>query len=100
MDVVFVSLFVKKLSREKRYLIFAFSVILLYVLPLYILNEDAHIRVHDNLDSNIAWYKVLAESKVSAALKPSFRKSSTGCRGTLTERNGAALSGFTPCFLR
>ncbi|MCY8352012.1 DUF6044 family protein, partial [Bacillus haynesii] len=56
------SLFVKKLSREKRYLIFAFSVILLYVLPLYILNEDAHIRVHDNLDSNIAWYKVLAES--------------------------------------
>lgn len=54
MDVVFVSLFVKKLSREKRYLIFAFSVILLYVLPLYILNEDAHIRVHDNLDSNIA----------------------------------------------
>ncbi|MED4550336.1 DUF6044 family protein, partial [Bacillus licheniformis] len=62
MDVVFVSLFVKKLSREKRYLIFAFSVILLYVLPLYILNEDAHIRVHDNLDSNIAWYKVLAES--------------------------------------
>ena len=52
----------QKLSREKRYLIFAFSVILLYVLPLYILNEDAHIRVHDNLDSNIAWYKVLAES--------------------------------------
>lgn len=60
--MVFVSLFVKKLSREKRYLIFAFSVILLYVLPLYILNENAHIRVHDNLDSNIAWYKVLAES--------------------------------------
>ncbi|WVP27372.1 DUF6044 family protein [Bacillus licheniformis] len=66
MDVVFVSLFVKKLSREKRYLIFAFSVILLYVLPLYILNEDAHIRVHDNLDSNIAWYKVLAESGQAA----------------------------------
>ena len=58
------SLFVKKTSKEKRYLIFAFSVILLYVLPLYILNEDAHIRVHDNLDSNIAWYKVLAESSI------------------------------------
>ncbi|MFN2747429.1 MULTISPECIES: DUF6044 family protein [unclassified Bacillus (in: firmicutes)] len=55
-------LFAKKLSREKAVLLIAFTVILLYVLPLYILNENAHIRVHDNLDSNIAWYKVLAES--------------------------------------
>ncbi|MED1741256.1 DUF6044 family protein [Bacillus swezeyi] len=53
---------VKKISREKVFLFIAFTVILLYVLPLYILNENAHIRVHDNLDSNIAWYKVLAES--------------------------------------
>ncbi|MGN9865230.1 DUF6044 family protein [Bacillus swezeyi] len=53
---------VKKISREKVFLLIAFTVILLYVLPLYILNENAHIRVHDNLDSNIAWYKVLAES--------------------------------------
>jgi hypothetical protein len=27
-----------------------------------LLGENAHIRVHDNLDSNIAWYKVLARS--------------------------------------
>ncbi|MED2944445.1 DUF6044 family protein [Bacillus swezeyi] len=53
---------VKKISREKVFLFIAFTIILLYVLPLYILNENAHIRVHDNLDSNIAWYKVLAES--------------------------------------
>lgn len=30
--------------------------------PLIILGENAHIRVHDNLDSNLAWYKVLSES--------------------------------------
>ncbi|MBY6035821.1 hypothetical protein KUV80_04120 [Fictibacillus nanhaiensis] len=36
--------------------------ILLYLAPLYILGENAHIRVHDNLDSNLAWYKVLKES--------------------------------------
>ncbi|MCM3595759.1 DUF6044 family protein [Metabacillus idriensis] len=34
----------------------------LYVAPLFILNENAHIRVHDNLDSNLAWYKVLTEN--------------------------------------
>ncbi|KAA6451905.1 hypothetical protein FZC77_13920 [Bacillus swezeyi] len=62
MDVLFMLLPVKKISREKVFLLIAFTVILLYVLPLYILNENAHIRVHDNLDSNIAWYKVLAES--------------------------------------
>ncbi|MGR3206851.1 DUF6044 family protein [Bacillus glycinifermentans] len=56
------STFANKISRENKCLILAFTAILLYVLPLYILNEDAHIRVHDNLDSNIAWYKVLAES--------------------------------------
>ncbi|GIN68194.1 MULTISPECIES: DUF6044 family protein [Bacillus] len=56
------SLFSKKISRETIWLFFGFTAILLYVLPLYILNENAHIRVHDNLDSNIAWYKVLAQS--------------------------------------
>lgn len=30
--------------------------------PLFILGENAHIRVHDNLDSNLSWYKVLARS--------------------------------------
>jgi hypothetical protein len=31
-------------------------------MPYYILGENTHIRVHDNLDSNIVWYKMLAES--------------------------------------
>lgn len=49
-------------KRETILLIFAFAIIGIYVSPLFILGENAHIRVHDNLDSNLAWYKVLKES--------------------------------------
>lgn len=37
-------------------------IIAAYLSPLFLLGENAHIRVHDNLDSNLAWYKVLSES--------------------------------------
>jgi hypothetical protein len=37
-------------------------IIILYLMPYYILGEDTHIREHDNLDSNIVWYKMLSES--------------------------------------
>ncbi|WP_082233173.1 DUF6044 family protein [Halobacillus massiliensis] len=40
----------------------ACAILFMYLLPYYTLGGDAHIRVHDNLDSNIVWYKVLAES--------------------------------------
>lgn len=40
----------------------AFLLIAAYLSPLMILGENAPIRVHDNLDSNLAWYKVLANS--------------------------------------
>ncbi|MDR7079078.1 hypothetical protein J2Y03_004135 [Neobacillus niacini] len=49
-------------KKELRLIIFALLIIALYLSPLFILQENAHIRVHDNLDSNIAWYKVLARS--------------------------------------
>ncbi len=49
-------------NQEQRAINLALFLIILYVLPLYVLGEDAHIRIHDNLDSNIAWYKVLRES--------------------------------------
>ncbi|RDU36891.1 hypothetical protein DRW41_09305 [Neobacillus piezotolerans] len=48
--------------KEWRNLSIASIVLAVYLAPLFLLGEDAHIRVHDNLDSNIAWYKVLAES--------------------------------------
>jgi hypothetical protein len=50
------------IKKEKGQLAIALFIIALCVAPLFILGNNAHIRVHDNLDSNLAWYKVLAES--------------------------------------
>ncbi len=49
-------------KSEYRLIIAALLLIVIYVSPYFILGENAHLRVHDNLDSNIAWYRVLAES--------------------------------------
>jgi len=49
-------------AMEKRLLFFSFFAIILFVSPYFLLGEHAHMRVHDNLDSNIAWYKVLTTS--------------------------------------
>jgi hypothetical protein len=49
-------------KKERKLIGFALFIIAAYVSPLFILGENAHIRVHDNLDSNLAWYKVLTES--------------------------------------
>jgi len=51
-----------KSTKERLTILAALFLILLYVSPLFLLGENAHIRVHDNLDSNIAWYKVLVRS--------------------------------------
>lgn len=48
--------------KEQRLLILAIFIIACYLSPLFLLQENAHIRVHDNLDSNLAWYRVLANS--------------------------------------
>ncbi|MGZ4162247.1 MAG: DUF6044 family protein, partial [Neobacillus sp.] len=52
----------KSWNNEKRHLWLASILLVIFVSPLFILGENAHIRVHDNLDSNIAWYKVLKDS--------------------------------------
>ncbi len=52
----------KNFKSEKALIILSFLIITIYLLPLYVLGENAHIRVHDNLDSNLAWYKVLSQS--------------------------------------
>ena len=49
-------------QKEKVFIVTALIIIALFVSPLFILGENAHIRVHDNLDSNLAWYKVLKRS--------------------------------------
>ena len=40
------------LKRERTFFYIAIVIVLLWVLPYFVLNEDAHMRVHDNLDSN------------------------------------------------
>ncbi|MGE8206526.1 DUF6044 family protein [Heyndrickxia sp. NPDC080065] len=50
------------MNKEQKLIIFAFLVLTFFVFPLFILGENAHIRVHDNLDSNLSWYTVLAKS--------------------------------------
>jgi hypothetical protein len=57
-------------DKERTFIVFSLIVISLYLSPYFILGDDAHIRVHDNLDSNLAWYKVLAESgQISGSLQ-------------------------------
>nr|WGE08829.1 DUF6044 family protein [Bacillus subtilis] len=88
-------------KKETYYLWIALFLLLLYVSPLFILKEDAHIRVHDNLDSNIAWYKVLVPiaEKSSARLTLPFPKSLTGCPGMPLAPSGAELFGSMLSFL-
>ncbi|WP_085522194.1 DUF6044 family protein [Tuberibacillus sp. Marseille-P3662] len=40
----------------------ALLLLAIYLSPYVIFGEDAHVRTHDNLDSNVAWYTVLANS--------------------------------------
>jgi hypothetical protein len=54
--------FLQRPFSEEKLVFFAFIIITIYLSPLFILGENAHIRVHDNLDSNLAWYKVLIRS--------------------------------------
>ncbi|MBE3569645.1 MAG: hypothetical protein IMW92_05835 [Bacillales bacterium] len=49
-------------TKERKWIAIAFAFIGVYLLPMFVLGENSHIRVHDNMDSNIAWYKVLKQS--------------------------------------
>lgn len=49
-------------KQEKNLFILALIIIALWVAPYFILGEAAHMRILDNLDSNVAWYKVLMNS--------------------------------------
>ncbi|MBT2755451.1 hypothetical protein J7E71_05695 [Mesobacillus foraminis] len=55
-------LVLKERDKEQTLILAALVILALFLSPLFLLGEDAHIRVHDNLDSNLAWYKVLVES--------------------------------------
>ena len=53
---------VSLLKKDKLYIALALIIIALWVSPYFILGEKAHMRILDNMDSNIAWYKVLMNS--------------------------------------
>lgn len=52
----------EKSKQEKIFLAVALLIVFLWVLPYFILNGQAHMRMHDNLDSNLGWYEVLKNS--------------------------------------
>lgn len=52
----------EKSKQEKFFLAVALLIVFLWVLPYFILNGQAHMRMHDNLDSNLGWYEVLKNS--------------------------------------
>ena len=47
---------------NNKWLLLAFVVLAVYLLPNIFFPNDAHFLIHDNLDSNVVYYKNLAES--------------------------------------
>jgi len=58
------------INRNNLFFIGSF-IIFLYYLPYFILGENAHIQIHDNLDSSIIYIKILLENKAVFA-SPDF----------------------------
>ena len=50
------------ISRAKIYLAVCLTAIGIYLFPYIYFGSDATLRIHDNLDSNYTWYKVLLDS--------------------------------------
>lgn len=48
--------------RRPRYLGLSIFILILYLSPFYISGEESRVLVHDCLDSEIVWIKILAES--------------------------------------
>lgn len=53
------------LKRERKFFYIAIAIIFVWVFPYFVLNEDAHMRVHDNLDSNLGWYEVMKDNGIA-----------------------------------
>ncbi|MBC8831100.1 hypothetical protein IAI13_32820, partial [Escherichia coli] len=48
--------------KKHKWLIIAVLLLVIYVAPLFILRGNSHVRIHDNLDSNVTWYKMVLDS--------------------------------------
>ena len=46
------------------YFFAGFTLVLLYCIPFFILGEDAYVKLHDNLDSEVVWRVILSKTGV------------------------------------
>jgi hypothetical protein len=49
---------------EKALVVIACVVLVIYYLPYFILGESANILIHDNLDSNVVWAKIVLDNNL------------------------------------
>ncbi|SFL45884.1 DUF6044 family protein [Salibacterium qingdaonense] len=82
--------------RERTWILISVGLILAYLSPLVILGEGAHLRIHDNLDSNLIWYKTLVENNVLFA--PNDKEIPSIMNGLPREALSAELSMFALLF--
>jgi len=52
----------QQFSQEKNAYILAWAVVFLYLVPYAYFGPDAPLLIHDNLDANFVWFKVLIDS--------------------------------------
>lgn len=50
----------EKIEENLFYL--GFAILILYLSPFFVLGQGAHVLIHDNLDSNVTWLKILIQS--------------------------------------
>jgi len=46
----------------KKFFWIGLGIVLVSIVPYILLSENSYIPVHDNLDSNVVWFKIIAES--------------------------------------
>lgn len=52
------------LPSNRTLILISYLIITLFYLPYLFFGENSHIRIHDNLDSNIAWVKILVNNNL------------------------------------
>jgi hypothetical protein len=47
---------------HNRYYLLSMALLLLYCIPFFIFGQDSYVLIHDNLDSNVVWNKIIVEN--------------------------------------
>ena len=59
---------------SNAFIIIAFTILGIYLLPYYYDIENSKFLIHDNLDSNVVWFKNLAETVIFLIIKEELLK--------------------------